>query len=200
MKKTLSGWAVFAIMALAMVACNAGSSSNDPKDVTQNFIEAFGKQDFETVGKLTTKESQMMVGLIKSGLEMAKQMGKEDGLNNGFKELEGKKVEYGPAEMDGDNATVSVKADGKESHKVYLKKQDGLWKVDLSLQGLMNMGNDKIRNENITDDDKKQMEDALKLMHPDSLKNALKEAQKSVEEAGKQLEEAAKQLDSPGKE
>ena len=191
MKKAILRLAAFAIVAIAMAACNAGGS-NDPKDVTKNFIEAFAKQDFETVGKLTTKESQMMVGLMKSGIEMAKQMGKENEVQKGFKELEGKKIDYAPAVIDGDNATVSVTADGKEAHKVNLKKQDGQWKVDLSLQGLMNMGNDKKQNENISEDDMKKVEEALKLMNSDSLKDVLKDAGKSAEEAAKMLDSLSK--------
>ena len=120
MKKTIKivAASVFAAI-LLLTSCGGGASA--PKDVTVKFLEATTKADFKEANKYASEETIKMLDMIKAFASM-----KPDSVKN-------KKVEIEVIEekIDGDNATVRYKQNGKEN-AIKLVKIDGNWKVNIS--------------------------------------------------------------------
>lgn len=169
---------------LALASCK--TTSNDPKQVAQAFMEAIMNKDFDGAAKYATKESQSALEMIKSAMKMAESFGSKEDIDI-MKDAKGKKITYSDAKMDGtEKASVLVMADGKEQMPLTLKKEEGAWKVAFDKSTIMNNERSK------TMDDTKPM-----LQQADSVINNLGTMSDSINDA---LNEARQALDSLKKE
>jgi hypothetical protein len=133
-----------ATLAVAAIGCNStGSSggSGNPKAVVMTFSERLSKKDFDGAAQLATKESKSFIDMMKMGMEMAEKFGKM-GKQEIEEKNEFKDAEIGDAKINGDIAMVPFTVKGKSTFDFPLKKEDGAWKVDLTLETMAKMGMD----------------------------------------------------------
>lgn len=120
------------------------SVANDPKTVLITFFEKMSKKDIEGAAKLTTKESQGTMEMMKKAMTMGEEMKDKMGGKEAEKDPaeDFKNMKFGDAKIDGDNATVQVTNPSKDDKTIDfpLKKEGGDWKVDFSMATLMKMG------------------------------------------------------------
>jgi len=181
MKKLFLMMCAASFMTAALVGCG-GANSGDPKSVAMAFIDKIKVQDFDGAAKYATKDSKSALDMMKSAMSMAKMFDK-DGKSGDMdfdKEWKGKKVEYTEPKIDGDNATVSLMADGKEQMPISLKKEDVEWKVAFDKNTLMKTGTDKMNESN---EEMPNMNDMT-----DSLKQIMKDAGNTMDSVNKVLE------------
>ena len=123
------------IKLMAMVACVcavfgiAGCGGNSPDAVALDFLKTVqaGKADEAYLKANCTESTAKMFGMLLT-------MGKDEMT----KEMEGVTFSVADTKIDGDKATVTIKAEGgkkgqegKDEEKINLKKVDGKWKVDI---------------------------------------------------------------------
>jgi len=188
MKKVIFSMVAATLMLVTMVGCKGGSS--DPKAVAIAFIDKLKEKDFDGAAKYATKESKSALDMMKSAMKMAEAFGGGKGEDMDFdKEWKGKKVEFTEPKIEGDVATVSLMADGKEQMPIKLKKEDGAWKVAFDKNTLMQQGKDKMGE--MKNQDIPSMDSALNNLNGmgDSIKNALDKAGKSIDSAKKIMEQ-----------
>lgn len=178
------------ITILSFFACKSGPGTNvanEPKVVLKAFFERLANKDFKGAEELATSESKSVMSIFKLGLEMAEKMDKS---NPEYKDPtdEMKNVEIGEPIIKGEEALVPFvnKKTGSKS-EFPLKKENGLWKVNLSLSALQTMA--KKENGEVLDKmDTTQFKEGIKKM--DSImKNVDVEKLKSLQ---KQLENLSK--------
>ena len=127
MKSFLSSKLLPAIF-LLVVACN--TPKEDPAAAVKAFYDALAVKDFEKARQYATQESKTMLELIESMSQMAAGIMSED---DDFEKM--KKAIIGPAEIEGDKASVKVQI-GEEETIVKLIKENGEWKVALDKETL----------------------------------------------------------------
>jgi len=174
MKKLIS---LMLTASLLLAACHAGGG--DPKTVLASFFDAIMKKDFDTAKKLSTKESETMVGMIQMGMQM--QPGEED--SSKMSQFNKNDMVFGDAVINGDVATVPVKEKTSgETVDFTLKKEDGSWKVAFDKATLMQMAQKKMKEHgmdmNHMQMDSEQMEKAGKMM--DSAKKMMQQMNDST--------------------
>lgn len=149
---------VSACFILLLVGCKS-SSSNDPRQVLKNFIEALGKKDVEGAKKYATKDSEAMLGMIQMGMSM-------DSTSTKDKTYDKNNMEFGDAKIEGDKATVSVKDKSSGELLNYtLLKEGGAWKVAFDKATMMKMGTDKMKEKGMDMNDINQgMDSASKML------------------------------------
>lgn len=169
-----------------LFSCNT-STSGDPKVVLSQFIDAMSKQDFSTARNLATAGSQPLLNMMETGFKMA-----GDKMKSEFSKYDGSKIEYGEAKIVGDKATVAVidKTSGKSSD-VPLKKENGVWKVDLDISSMMGNMNKELMDKGINPMDSLQKGmDMLKDINTDSLKLEMEHGMKALDS----MKEALKKI------
>lgn len=183
-----------AFIVIALVGCKGGA--NDPKSVAIAFMDAMKAKDFDGAAKYATKDSKSALEMMKSAAKMAEAFGGGKSEDMDFdKDWKGKKVEYTEPKIDGDNATLSLMADGKEQMPISLKKEEGKWKVAFDKNTLMKTGMDKMKGDNSMQDMNNSMKN-LDGMN-DSIKNALNDASKMMNGMGdsiKNVMDSAKKM------
>ncbi len=108
------------IIALFVVACSGG---NKPKDAASNFLSAVDKMDFEGAKKYATEDTGKLLDMMAGFAQMAPEK----------KDKPETKFEITNEVIDGDNATVTYKEEGKdEEQTIKLAKVDGKWLVAIS--------------------------------------------------------------------
>jgi hypothetical protein len=204
MKNKLIGF--FAIAFLIVLSACSGPDS-DPKQAAKAFYEAIGKKDFEKAAQYATKDSKTMLDLIKSMSEMGNQMKIE---TTPEEEASMKNAIYSDAEINGDNAVVTVSVDGKEN-KIKLKKEEGAWKVAMDKDTIKETAAEKSgesvedlnakmdetmqkMNEIPMDSLKKIMDKAGDILKNDTLKQAMEKAGEMMKKAGEAMQEAGKEM------
>ncbi|MFM7671680.1 MAG: hypothetical protein ACKO6Q_03675 [Bacteroidota bacterium] len=123
---------VFAAISLFVISCSGG---DDPTSSLKSFFEKISKKDIDGAAKFATKGSKTTLDLLKKGVEASED---EKSDPNDLKDLE-----YGKPTINGTTATISVtnKKD-KSTVDFTMKKEDGAWKVDFTMETLMKMGKD----------------------------------------------------------
>lgn len=143
MKKAFLSLAAAAFITVAIIGCKGGTGS-DPKATAAAFMDAMKNKDWDGAEKLGTKDTKTFLETLKSMMSMAESMGKKNDDMSFDKDWKGKTVTYSDAKIDGDNATVTMLADGKEQMPISLKKEDGSWKVAFDKATLMKQATDKM--------------------------------------------------------
>jgi hypothetical protein len=117
MKKLLLSVVAFALMTFAIMSC--GNKSN-PKDVSQNFLNALTKMDYEGAKKYGTPETGKMLDMLSSFSNMM-----PDSVKNKAKDI---KVEIKDVKEEGDKCVVTYKNNEKDDEQTLnLIKKDGKW-------------------------------------------------------------------------
>lgn len=189
-------WLLLTVTALVIVSgCNSGGGigSNGPKEVTAKFLDALGKKDIEEAKKYVTKESEPFMNMVKMGINMS---GESE--NQVYKN---EAPVYGDPLIEGDMATVPVSSKNSEDKTNFkLKKENGDWKVAFDKATIMEMGGDKMKQNNlegVPEDmmgSKEDLENAMK-----SFKNLSKEDMEKATKAMDSLKEVFKGINKDGK-
>lgn len=180
------------------------SVANDPKTVLIAFFEKMSKKDIEGAAKLTTKESQGTMEMMKKAMTMGEEMKDKMGGKESEKDPaeDFKNMKFGEAKIDGDNATVPVTNPSKDDKTIDfpLKKEGGDWKVDFSMATLMKMGMNQAGKEGMDDmnmsDTTGASENMENLMNGDTLKRSLEIADSVLKNIDpEKMKEAMKSLE-----
>ncbi len=175
MKKIITS--LLTVSLIIVAGCHAGGG--DPKAVLTSFFNALAKKDFDAAKKLSTKDSETMIGMIQMGMQMAGKNADADEMSKFNKE----DMEIGDAVINGDVATVPVKEKKSgETTDFTLKKEDGSWKVAFDKSTLMQMGEDKMKEGGVDMNNMKmnpdEMEKAGKML--DSAKQMMQQMKDSM--------------------
>jgi hypothetical protein len=113
---------------LTFASCKGGGSTATPEAAAKAFFERIKKLDFSGAKKYATKESGAALDGMEMMMNMAKTAGKGMDGDKDMEKMKNAKFEFGAPKINGDEATISVIADGKPKD-VKLKKEGGSWKV-----------------------------------------------------------------------
>jgi len=121
--KNLFKLAVVLVALIVVGACS--SSSSDPKDVAEKFLNHLNAKEYDKAKALGTESTVQMIEMMKSfsGME-------------GVEESEPAKIENLKCEIDADKATCTFTQKGEED-KIDLVKKDGKWLVDMKKENPM---------------------------------------------------------------
>ncbi len=183
MKKLFLTMTAATCMLVALVGCKGGGSG-DPKSVAMAFMDKIKAKDFDGAAQYATKDSKSALDMMKSAMKMAEAFGGKGEDMDFDKEWKDKKVTYSEPKIEGENATVSLMADGKEQMPISLKKEDGGWKVAFDKNTLMKTGADKMKENG---EDMPKMEDLNGMT--DSIKKAMEEVGPAMDSIKKVMEE-----------
>jgi hypothetical protein len=161
--------------------------------VLSNFFDAISKKDFTTVKKLTTKDSEGMMGMMQMAMEKMPDTSETMKFNK-------ENLEIGDAAINGDMATVPVKEKKSgETTDFTLKKEDGSWKVAFDKSTLMGMAQKKMKEHGMGGIMNHGMNDSLNNINGNSMpdmdsvsKEDIQKAQKMMDSANKMLNDAKK--------
>ena len=139
MKKIIAGFVVFAFV-LGIVSCKSGSS---PSAVAQGFAKAMINQDFVTAKKYTLSAN---ASLLDQMAEFSKSMVLPDSIK---KIMDKAIIKTANEKITDTTATVDVtitlpqEVEGKkeQTQTLNLKKEKGVWKVDLGMPDMMPQDN-----------------------------------------------------------
>ncbi len=122
MKKNLVKFTTLLVVSF-MIACSGGSG---PKSVAENFLKATQAEKFDDAKKYCTDETGKLLDMMSSFAKMGDKDKKE--------KKEEKKFTMGEEKIDGDNASVTYKMEGKDAveQTIKMKKVEGKWKVAIS--------------------------------------------------------------------
>ena len=136
MKKPIHLFTFITLIALAVTSCGGGDISNaSPKEVFVEFAQRLSKKDYDGAAKLATTESQFLLNMAKAKIAEAPEK-KEDEMADKFNN-----VDIGEAKINGDVANVPIKdKKGEFEMEFPMKKENGAWKVDFTMNSLMAMG------------------------------------------------------------
>ena len=109
------------VFSLTLFSCGSGGS---PEGVAKDFLNALANKDFETAKELGTKSTKALLTMAEGMMEMVSEDEKKEPWGN----LDD--IEWGETKIDGNKATVYYTVEGKKD-KIYLRKVDGDWKVDM---------------------------------------------------------------------
>lgn len=166
MKKIWIGLALFGAV-LFNIGC--GNSGGNPKNTLIAFFEALGKKDIESAKKLATKDSKALLDMMEMGMKMSKDSKDMDKFNK-------EKMTFGEPKIEGDKATIAVtEKDKNETLNFTLKKEEGTWKVAFDKASLMEMGMQKMKEE-----DPESLE-KMKNINLDSVTEKMKEKMENSE-------------------
>lgn len=178
MKKIL----LFLIPIIMLATAGCKSTTGNPQDVLNHFLDALNRKDIQDAKKYTTKDSEGMLGMIEMGMKNVQDSSKNEIYDK-------KNMEMSSPVIDGDKATIHVKdKQSGEGSDFVLKKESGDWKVAFDKSTLMNMAQDKMKEKGFD----QKLPDGLKNgdMSMDSLQKAIKEIPKE------DMDRAKKMMDS----
>lgn len=133
MKKTIFAFMAFCAM-LGLASC---SGSGGPEETATDFVNALMKKDWEKAKTLSTEESSSTIDMIKGFAENTP----DTAMVVKFEILKEK------TKIEGDGATVVAKDENGLEMPMQLKKIDGKWKVDYSMETLMGGDIEETMNE-----------------------------------------------------
>ena len=111
MKKTTKSFAI-AVIALIFSACKQDAT---PKSIAESFLTTLSAGDFTKAKTMVTKDSEEAIESLKTFAA---------------DQVKGKKYTVTKEDIQGDNATVTYKQEGKEGEKTMkLMKVEGNWKI-----------------------------------------------------------------------
>ncbi len=118
---------VFALIAITtFISCTKGG--NSPEKTLNNFLTAVNNRNWEEAKKYATKESESMLDMVKGFADM---MPDSTSTAMKFEIIDDKTVE------DENTAQVVAKDENQNEITYKLKKIDGDWKVDFTMEALM---------------------------------------------------------------
>jgi Domain of unknown function (DUF4878) len=173
------------IIATLIILAGCKSGGGDPKIVLSSFFDAISKKDFTTVKKLTTKDSEGMMGMMQMAMQNMPDTSETSKFNMG-------NLELGNAVINGDMATVPVKEKKSgETTDFTLKKEDGSWKVAFDKSTLMGMAQKKMKEHGMDGMMNHGMRDSLNgSTMPNMNSEDMQKAQKMMDSAKKMLDDA----------
>jgi hypothetical protein len=127
-KRTIRAFVLFMSIPAAVFLFGCGGKDT-PRSVAEKFLEALSTQDYETAKKYGTEETQKL-------LEMMNGFNKMSTDSSAAKDF---KFEITREKVDGQNATIFYKEEGKEGElQLPMVEIDGKWKVLLSKESINN--------------------------------------------------------------
>ncbi|MBC8046362.1 MAG: DUF4878 domain-containing protein [Fimbriimonadaceae bacterium] len=132
--------AIFAVLFIASCA-----SSGTPEATVKSFLSAVNDKKWDEAKKYATPESESLLEMIKGFSENAP----DSTATMKFDVVKDK------TKIEGETAEVTVKDDNEMEMAYKLKKIDGKWKVDFTMEALMG----DMNVEDVMDDAMKGMED-----------------------------------------
>jgi len=128
------GWIVLALALSALAACG-NSAASSPTAALKAYFDAAKKKDIETVKKYLSRGTlQMMENTAKAQGKTLDQMFKE----GADRDVQMPEPEFSNEKINGDTATVDIKAPNKPLVTLQMIKEDGQWKlaIDKTMQGM----------------------------------------------------------------
>lgn len=113
-------------LALGLSAC--GGADNDAEQAVLDFGEAVQDEDFKAICDAFDPE---FVKQVEAAGEDCAKMFEDNWDQMGDEVPEDAEMDIQDSEIDGDNATVTVKNDEDKEEDIKLKKVDGDWKISL---------------------------------------------------------------------
>jgi hypothetical protein len=121
--KTRAGLITLVIASFLLWNCGGKDS---PRSVADKFLKAMSTQDFETAKKYGTEETTKLLDMLNGFTKMSPDSVSKD-----------MKFEITREKVNGDNATIFYKEDGREGElQLPMVKVDGKWKVLLSKESI----------------------------------------------------------------
>jgi len=184
MKKIILAGLTVSIIILA--GCKSGGG--DPKMVLSSFFDAMLKKDFTTVKKLSTKDSESMLGMMQMAMQQMPDTSQTMKFNRD-------NLEMGDAVINGDMATVPVKEKKSgETTDFTLKKEGGDWKVAFDKSTSMGMAQKKMKEHGMGGMMNRGMNDSLNNINGGSMPNMDSVSKEEMQRAHKMMDSANKML------
>jgi hypothetical protein len=184
MKKSILSTLIVSIIVLA--GCKSGGG--DPKVVLSSFFDAMLKKDFTTVKKLSTKDSESMLGMMQMAMQSMPD-------TSGIMKFNRENLEMGDAAINGDIATVPVKEKHSgETTDFTLKKEDGSWKVAFDKSTLMQMAQKKMKEHGMNGIMNHGMDDSIGNINGGSMPNMDSVSNEEMQKARNMMDSANKIL------
>ena len=184
MKKIILAALTVSIIILA--GCKSGGGN--PKMVLSSFFDAMLKKDFTTVKKLSTKDSESMLGMMQMAMQQMPDTSQSMKFNRD-------NLEMGDAVINGDMATVPVKEKKSgETTDFTLKKEGGDWKVAFDKSTLMGMAQKKMKEHGMGGMMNRGMNDSLNNINGGSMPNLDSVSKEEMQQAHKMMDSANKML------
>lgn len=153
MKKLFLSIVAIALISLTIVSC---SKKSDPKDVSEKFLTALTKMDYEGAKKYGTPETGKMLDMLSSFSSMM-----PDSVKNKAKDV---KVEVKNVKEDGDKCEVTYKSSDKEEDQMLnLVKKEGKWLVNMTKDESMGAGQETGAPSDIPAEEAAPMTDSVKV-------------------------------------
>jgi hypothetical protein len=176
------------VTATIIILAGCKSGGGDPKLVLSNFFDAMLKKDFTTVKKLSTKDSESMLGMMQMAMQNMPDTSESMKFNR-------ENLEMGDAVINGDMATVPVKEKKSgESTDFTLKKEGGDWKVAFDKSTLMGMAQKKMKGHGMDGMMHHGMNDSLGNLNGNPIPNVDSISKENMEKAQKMMDSANKML------
>ena len=143
---------VVGLFLLVGLACN---HSGSPKEVSQNFLNALTRMDYEGAKKFGTPETGKLLDMLASFSSMM-----PDSIKNKGKNV---KVEIKDVKENGDKCVVTYRNSEKEEDQpLNLVKKDGKWMVNMTKDETMGAGQDaSIPSDTTVTDESAPMADTI---------------------------------------
>jgi hypothetical protein len=123
MRKLIFPAALFFI-ATAFVSCSGG---NSPEKVVSEFITAISDRNWDAAKELSTAESESMIDMVKGFADMVP----DTAAAFNFEVVKEKTM------VEDESASVTIRDENSNEMAYKLKKIDGAWKVDFTMEALM---------------------------------------------------------------
>jgi Domain of unknown function (DUF4878) len=176
------------VTATIIILAGCKSGGGDPKMVLSSFFDAMSKKDFTTVKKLTTKDSEGMMGMMQMAMQKMPDTSETMKFNR-------QNLEMGDAVINGDMATVPVKEKKSgETTDFTLKKEGGDWKVAFDKSTLMGMAQKKMKEHGMGGMMNHGMNDSLGNLNNSSMPNMDSVSKEDMQKAQKMMDSANKML------
>lgn len=179
---------LLAITVTIVILAGCKSGGGDPKMVLSSFFDAMLKKDFTTVKKLSTKDSESMLGMMQMAMQNMPDTSETMKFNKA-------NLEMGDAVITGDMATVPVKEKSSgETTDFTLKKEDGSWKVAFDKSTLMGMAQKKMKEHGMGGMMNHGMNDSLNNINGGTMPNVDSMSSEDMGKARKMMDSANKMI------
>lgn len=121
---------VLSVLSVTFLSCGSGENADTPEAATKKFVEAFYKADFDELYKITVKSNRPIIQQIQKYMN-----GQQEKLH----QMRKNEIEFKEVKCEMQNDTVAEckchflynKEDRNGSYN--LRKEDGVWRVDLTI-------------------------------------------------------------------
>ena len=150
--------AVLLMIATAFVSCSGG---NSPEKVVSEFITAISDRDWESAKELSTPESESMIDMVKGFADMVP----DTATAFNFEVVKEKSM------IEDEAASITIRDENSNEMAYKLKKIEGAWKVDFTMEALMGDMQDELT-----------IDDAMETME-ETMDDTMEDIQESLDEA-----------------